>query len=253
MNFAKSHWQTIDTIAGWLSYPAAFLSSELLELQRSHGEAGNLLEFGVYKGKYLALLYGATRSPSERVVGVDAFLAGYGRPLEEQWIENARREMVEAVERVNHRSDGLLIHRQDTRTLDREALLRLTGGEVRFASIDAGHDYEDVVNDLTLVDGLLTPGGIIALDDVFNPIVPGVTQGFCEYLRRSEDLKPFAFCGNKMFVCRPPRHATYREFVERLVSSSDEAIFAASSAQLKRDREIGFTPHMFGVPVVAVT
>jgi hypothetical protein len=67
-------------IEGWLLPEAAQLTVSLMRTQDSHEVGGPLLEFGVWRGKYLSLLYHASR---ERVIGIDIF--EWGNTPEEVW------------------------------------------------------------------------------------------------------------------------------------------------------------------------
>src|SRR5438270_905230 len=63
----------VSPIPAWLNDEAALLTAHLTALQRSEGISGPVLEIGVFKGKYLSVLYELS-TPGGRVVGVDLFV-----------------------------------------------------------------------------------------------------------------------------------------------------------------------------------
>jgi hypothetical protein len=78
--FAEFLTTRVEPIAGWLLPEAALLTAHLAAVQHSLGVAGPTLEIGVYKGKYLSVLYEVAR-PDEAVIGVDLFIGApdYGQ------------------------------------------------------------------------------------------------------------------------------------------------------------------------------
>ena len=55
------------------------------------------------------------------------------------------------------------------------------GGPLRFFSIDGGHLSHIVKHDLETAALSITDGGVIILDDYFNPEFPGVSEGTNRY------------------------------------------------------------------------
>ncbi len=53
-----------------------------------------------------------------------------------------------------------------------------------FISVDAGHEAEVILVDFPLAIRLLSDKRIIAFDDVFNAVTPGVAEGFSRWARR---------------------------------------------------------------------
>ena len=65
-------------------------------------------------------------------------------------------------------------------------------GKVRLFSIDGGHTEGITENDLAIADEAIGDGSIIIVDDVFNDLFPGVTNGLHRYFARDPHLVPFA-------------------------------------------------------------
>jgi len=251
-NLTADMWEKINSIEGWLSYPAAHFTWALLRYQMTLPVDGPIVEFGVYKGKYLALMSAASASASAKVFGYDGFFAGYNEPLEEQWIEPARATMVRNVATVTKTSDRLTIVKANTQSIVREMFLDEIGGKISFASIDAGHEADEVFQDTQLISSALAPGGIIAADDVFNAACPGVAEGLCRFLAAQEtpSISAFATVGNKVFFCTPEYHEQYRDFTKNLILSCRDPHLEGSKRHVQSNTDIGYAPTFFGFEII---
>ena len=243
--FLKFLRARVEAIPGWMHPEAALLTAHLTQAQRSSGIGGPVLEIGVFKGKYLSVLYKLS-APDEAVVGVDLFVGATDKAP----AADAVRAHIAAACGDNSR---LRILVADSLELDSAKLARESGeSRFRFVSIDGGHTKELVRRDLETAHPLLQPGGIIALDDVFNFGTPGVAEGVTEFfLERKPALAPFAICYNKVFVTTPDFHARYLR--ETLGFLEESPWLSTSRKTLARRRENGasdFTPMLFGYEVV---
>ena len=81
-------------------------------------------------------------------------------------------------------------------------ILARTAGRIRFFSVDGCHLYREVENDLRLAESTLTPDGIIAVDDFFNPNWADVSFATYDFLRRTDKMAPFAIT-SKLFLAAP--------------------------------------------------
>ena len=73
----------VEKIPGWLYPNDMDLTERVFRFQGERGVRGDILELGVYKGKYLALLYGLSAA-SDRV-GVDGLYEKHGVLLGGRW------------------------------------------------------------------------------------------------------------------------------------------------------------------------
>lgn len=190
---AKEFLQIYKDIEGWLYEGAAFMTQHLFSAQKSLGTNSGVLEIGVYKGKYLSFLASESQAPT---VGVDVFIFDQ----KEEAASNVNR-ICEAMGVENNTK----LVRANTRTIDKKALnaiLSSAGIErLTFASIDGDHSCDGVYNDLELIESIISPGGIIAVDDMFSSVSPAVSEGFFKYINSSgSKLKPIAFSDNKLFL-----------------------------------------------------
>ena len=70
----------------------------------------------------------------------------------------------------------------------------------RLFSLDGGHSPQHVLNDLRIAEQVLAPGGVVFVDDMWNPEWPGVTEGMHAYMRTLPSLVPFASLGGKLLL-----------------------------------------------------
>lgn len=243
-SFRKFLVSRIDPIPGWLHMEAALLTEHLARAQRELRIAGPTLEIGVYKGKYLAVLY-ALSGGDERVVGVDLFVGSSDTSKDVRGVHDN-------VARACGESRRLEIVVADSLALDARTLERHTGGKARFISIDGGHTREIVVKDLESATPLLAEGGIMALDDVYNFTTPGVMEGVADFfINHGPALAPFAACYNKLFVSHPDFHSRYLAQAVRF--AEDSTWLATHQSTMSRRRENlsgGFTPTLFGFEIL---
>ena len=208
---------------------------------------------GVYRGKYLALLaalHGDTELP---LVGVDLFIERIGQPVAAEHVPYLVAGIAASVLGAAPGVTPPLIIQARTQDMDASRLLAHCLGGYSFVSVDAGHEADEVASDMALAASVLSRGGIVALDDAFNPALPGVAEGLFQYFRAAEnsELAPFATCGNKLFLCRPEMHATYLAYAAWLLTQCHEAEYLTKT----RERDLGnrgllFIPRLAGQEIV---
>jgi len=232
-------------IPGWLHDEAALLTAHLARAQRASGLSGPTLEIGVFKGKYLSVLY-ALSEPAEIVVGVDLFIGAVDtQPVVDEVRTNISNACGDAAK--------LRLLVANSLEITAQALCEQAGSsQFRFISIDGVHTREVVRNDMALAHSLLQPGGVIALDDAFNHTTPGVIEGTAEFfLRSTPALAPFAHCYNKLFLTTPEHHRRYLDETRRLI---DEVPWLPAHERTRHwiteNRAIGYTPEMFGFEIL---
>jgi hypothetical protein len=155
-------WQIIDVIG------------TLIDPNDVHG---NIVEFGVHHGLFLFLLE-ALRKDDEVCFAVDVF--------DDQHLNvdcSGRKSLAVFLAHIEtliaSQRRFFKIVQRDTMSFSTAEVVDLFGKNgVKFFSVDAGHTIQHVCNDLTLVQEVLVPGGIVALDDYMSVHWPGVTGGF---------------------------------------------------------------------------
>lgn len=185
-------------VEGWFFPIDALLFGIADELQKRDGVRGNLFEIGVHHGK--TALFLARMADEGEVVGVcDVFER---QELNRDRSGSGNREIFERHLREHNASVRIFAK------LSSEITAEDTTARCRFVHIDGGHRPEDVLNDLEVAARALLPDGIVAVDDVFNPSWPGVSEGFYRFIANGTFV-PLAIGGNKVLLARPEAAARY--------------------------------------------
>lgn len=243
----------LDAVVGWLSPQARELTERLVGLQNRLEYTTAVLEFGVFKGKYLALLAGLTASRDVPVVGVDAFLERAGVKLIPEHRASAEAEIHASVQAVTGAESAVKLIGGYTREIRPSELQKLAPTGYSFISVDAGHDADDLLTDCPIVEKLLSEKGVAAFDDVFNPVTPGVGEGFFKFFGQgTSDLAPFATCGNKVFMSRSGAYREYYDLCMEIALSAESEIpeLANSTRHVKGNQDNSWEPRLFGFPIV---
>jgi tetratricopeptide (TPR) repeat protein len=177
-----------------------------------YNNKGGACEIGVQYGKYLIALHNLLSPCSS--LGIDVFhdqsknidRSGYGS------IEESRNNIASFASNPESISlmsvDSLTIGPQDV-----EQILRQHGHFAIF-SIDGGHTPLHASMDFITASHLTSPTGIIAVDDLFNPDWPGVTEGlYIALARRTSPFVPLYITRKKAFLCHASVQSKFASFV----------------------------------------
>ncbi len=196
---------------GWFAEEAAAAWDALLAFQRRRGQAGNLLEIGVWHGKSAALLALHTDFSRETCVLVDRYM---NDPVVESTLDRARPDWREAVNLVRIDSARLVV----------DPLVVEGFASFRWIHIDGEHSARAVSSDLSLAATLLAEDGIVCLDDFLSWLYPQVTEAVFRYLRENPDHFSLFLCGhNKGYLARTHFVHEYLGFCDRELLDEIEA------------------------------
>ena len=202
-----------ERVSGWLDNLAIRSIVALDRHQRDLGIEGSLCEIGVHRARLLILLHLLSR-PDEQTVGFDLFelvsdevAAAYG-VFDRNCLLSTLRSHGCDLERID-------LVPCDSTKLRPEDILDRTARRVRIFSVDGGHDAETALNDMYLAAQVLSPAGVVLLDDIFNEQWCGVVEAAARFLLQSDhNLVPFFHAGNKMFFAAGREHADrYRDLM----------------------------------------
>jgi hypothetical protein len=211
-------------VEGWMLPGAARIIVALGTMQDAEAIAGNVAEIGVHHGKLFILMYLLTRD-GEHAVAIDLF-SDQARNIEQSGAGDLNKFRTNLCRYADTRR--LVVYEGDSTTLDGKALTKLAGGACRLISIDGGHTPEITAHDLATAEGALAPGGVIILDDCFNELWPGVSEGVYRYFRERRGLVPFATGGNKTFFSGSPSAARYADALRNVPTKIAERDFLGS-------------------------
>lgn len=237
----------IEKINGWLAPEAAYFTGLLLDFQKAIGLSGNILEIGVFHGKYLALLYHYLDKADEYLFGIDAFIGSTD-------LSYSMKIVIRNLFNIYQDDKNIEIIAKDSLTLSPSQLLESMNGRcARFISIDGGHTKEVVSHDIYLSNALLQPGGVIAMDDIFNHTLPGVTEGLFDFMLKTnnKNLAPFVHCYNKLFITTPDHHERYLEKAFEILERMKQfEAYQRTKSRINENSNVDFFPELFGYKVL---
>jgi hypothetical protein len=216
----QNYWRHCKRIEGWLEPESMTLLQAIHDEQIMTGVEGNLVEIGVHHGRLFILLCLLAR-PNERAAAVDVFEAQH---LNVDASGKGDRQILEANLRrfgVSARADIISKSSLDVQPSE-------LGPPVRLFSIDGGHTTEIVLNDLALAEKVMARGGVVVLDDAFQPLYPGVATGLALHLLGESALVPFAVSNEKVLLTEKGYHDLYLAAIKRSMGAlyfRDEAYF----------------------------
>lgn len=168
----------IQSVPGWLQPLDCSLFIAMDGAVRQRGATGDALEIGVFRGKS-AVLIGALLAPGERLILCDLFVDGL-EPFFAHWDRFHDWRPV--------------VHAGPSSTLSGAGLSPI----IRFAHVDGGHAFDDVVADADLLLPLMAPGGLIVFDDIASRRHPGVAAAVWPIVRDGR-LAPFCITREKLY------------------------------------------------------
>jgi len=196
--FLQAYLDAFPSIQGFFTFDGALM---FMAYNQLISVTGDVLEIGVHHG-LSAIAIGSLAEDGRRFVAVDLFemqdsnRSRSGAGNREVFLRN----MQTFFEDLNF----LEIVAGSSSELKPEAL----GSQFSFCHIDGGHSPEETYQDLDLCSKILLPGGLLALDDYFNPSFPGVSEGAVKFkLEHAETLKPIAIGFNKVLFQKLPAPA----------------------------------------------
>jgi predicted O-methyltransferase YrrM len=171
VSFLQRYFSAFRGIEGWFQTDAALTFMAYNQILARHGVAGHTLEIGVHHG-LSAICIASLRGRERLFYAIDLF-----DELQSQNISHSGAGERAVFERNIER---LFPDTSFLRTIARasaDVVPSDLGSGFSFCHVDGGHSREETQRDLALCAAVLLPGGIVALDDYFNPEYPGVSEG----------------------------------------------------------------------------
>lgn len=194
--FVRAYLDAVDSIEGGFETDAAFLFMAYNQLIAAEGISGDVLEIGVYQGKS-ALVVASLRGAGRRFFVVDLFEGGSNLSGA---TPQSQAGFMATMKRFYRSTDFIRPIAGASAAVQASDL----GTDFSFCHIDGGHSPEETYRDLELCCQILSPGGLLALDDYFNPLTPGVCEGAVAFKHdHREALQPLAIGGNKVLFQKP--------------------------------------------------
>lgn len=203
------------SVEGWLGMGAVSTIIMLDALQQDSGVRGGVCEIGVHHGR-LFILLALLRLATETALAIDVF---ENQQLNVDFSGLGNREMFwKNVDRCIGTRANIITLCADSLTLSPNDLLNATKGEsIRLFSVDGGHTTRHLLSDLQLASKVLSPGGIVIVDDFYNADWPGVNEGVVRYLLDSPALLPFCYGDNKLYLCHRDEHSDFLDWTHSIL------------------------------------
>lgn len=184
-------------VQGWLQQGVVWSLAHVARFQREHGIQGDSCEIGVHHGRFFLALENVTPEGA-RCYAIDVFddqelnIDRSGSGSEQLFRANVDKFAIDPT-----RVDTV---RLDSTTAEAQKLFRGIEGTVGLFSVDGGHTRAHVLTDLHSAEVALSQGGVVYLDDYFNPDWPSVVEGLFAYLHGPHRLWPVATVGGKLIL-----------------------------------------------------
>lgn len=202
-----------EEVDGWLLDGAAWVTYALATAQSSQGITGDIAEIGVHRGKYCILL-SLLGTAGEKTVAIDVFgdqelnVDGSGEGDYDSFLANYQKFDPRPSRLIVHQIDSLQLRGRDLLAAGaprKESVSRT----FRIFSVDGSHTARHTRNDIEVAFDVLRDGGVVVVDDFYNPHWPGVQEGVHRLLAERRDISAVAFGENKLFLVREGDYARY--------------------------------------------
>lgn len=218
LGFLNEYQESFSSIEGAFQFDAALLFMAYNQLIQSQGIRGDTLEIGVRHG-LSSIAVAALRGPGRRFFAVDLFDEA-DSPNALPGGSGSRDVMVSNLKRFYDDIDFIQVLQCDSAELKPADL----GSHFSFCHIDGGHSDAETYHDLELCAEILLPGGLLALDDYFNPSFPGVSEGAVRFnLNHAGALQPIAIGFNKVLFQKPTSASSLNAMFARIFSHVPKA------------------------------
>ena len=197
-----------DVISGFMNFPTHAAFALIAREQHAAGVAGAVGEIGVHHGRSF-ILAALLSAASEPLWCLDLFstlqdknIDGSGGGDENALAINLRR--------VGLSTEDITAVAMSSLDLPRDYFCAEGLPLFRFFSVDGGHTEEATRVDMHTAACHLAPGGVVAVDDWYNNLFLGVTEGVHNYLALNSDvLAPFLIITGKIYLTTPSHHDRY--------------------------------------------
>ena len=209
-SFLLAYLDSFHRIEGWFDYEAALMFMAYNQILARHGVSGDVLEIGVHHG-LSTIAIASLRGSGSRLYAVDLF-----EDLQNLNVSRSgggdRQVFEKNMAAFYDDTSFIRVLTSPSRNLTPKDL----GQSLSFCHIDGGHSRQETLSDLRLCHESMRPGGLVALDDYFNPEFPGVCEGAVEFmLEEPGALRPVAIGFHKvLFQKQPAAFDIAAEFVE---------------------------------------
>lgn len=212
-SFFQHYAEVFARIPGWFSLDAYVLMCLYHQLALPPGD---VLEIGVFQG-LSAIGVAALRGPNRRFFAVDSFRAPIlnfePQEIRERFFKHMREfyPTLDFMTLLETRSNALTAETFPTR--------------FSLVHLDGDHTAEGVLHDLELSHAVLEPGGLLVMDDFYNPMFPGVSEALHRFqMTHPGHFRALAYGIGKLLLQKEPAttdlHARVLERFPRITETT---------------------------------
>ena len=203
----REYARAFGSVHGAFTMDAALLFFAYASLAEARG---HVMEIGVHQG-LSAIAVAALRADGGRMVAIDTFGTSAEATASGAMAADERTFRANMA-RFHGDASFVQVLATDSRRIRPEDV----GAGFSFCHIDGGHSADETHHDLALSSAVCARGGLVALDDYFNPAFPGVSEGTVRYLiEHPGDLAPIAVGANKVLFRKGDAGDLSARFAER--------------------------------------
>lgn len=180
---------------GMMNNLSVALFEGILQFQKKQNITGDMIEYGVYRGKSASLILRHLKK------GEMAYLVDVADYPELDKLAEVSKQF----KFLKGKSESLL---------QEQNFLAEIPDQVRFSHHDASHSFINVISEMEAMAPRIAPRGLMVLDDYGNPSYQQVVAASFTYLARPESpLETLLYSSNKAYLCRKEDFEFYARFV----------------------------------------
>jgi len=207
----------IKKVHGWLEQTDVDYILEIVNYQNQSSIYGSVGEIGVHHGK-LFILFNLLTREDEHSFAIDLF---------DEQKENIDRSGLGDLRTFKSNLDNYATNNQNIEilsmnslNLDKNFYRETSSKKFKLFSIDGGHHYKAVINDLKIAEEVMVEGGVVLLDDLLNPLWIEVVSAYSSYKLKGGKLVAFAITKDKLYLTNSKKHAEgYQEALINVFNS----------------------------------
>ena len=166
-----------------------------LQFQAEQNITGDMIEFGVYRGKSASVIMRHLND------GEEMFL-----------VDIADYPELDKLSKVS--TSFKFLKGKSESLLQEQDFLDQIPAQVRFSHHDASHSYINVMSEMEAMAGRIAPRGLMVLDDYGNPSYMQVVAASFHYLAREDSpVEVLLYSNNKAYLCRKEDFDFYAKFL----------------------------------------
>jgi hypothetical protein len=184
-------------IEGWLHRNVLWALNGVADFHAQRGIIGAGCEIGVHHGRFFLAIENVT-PPESPCYALDVF------EQQELNVDRSGKGSLSVFQRhvsdFAKSKDRVIVKQLDSTSAEARKFFRSIEGTVSLFSVDGGHTRAHAAADLRSAESVLCGGGVVFLDDYFNPDWPGVIEGLLAYLSGTHTLVPIMAIGGKLMM-----------------------------------------------------